>query len=181
MIDTRPMAPNAPLKTLRVTPYFEPAFCYGGPAVSVPNACRALVREGTRVTVFTTTAAGDEELAVVPGAEHDLDGVKVRYFARRPPRTYFRSPALFAAIQQRVTDFDLMHLHGVFCYTNWAAYRAARRADIPYVVTVHGCLDPAVLQQRVQPHGYPLQQQKHIAHGHGSFDDKPVGNASGVG
>jgi len=135
------------LRTLRVTPYFEPAWCWGGPAVSIPTACRALVRAGTSVTVFTTTAGLAPEQGIDPEREYDLDGVKVCYFPHRWPLRYFRSPALTRALSACAAGFDLMHLHGVFCHTNLAAWRVAKRSHIPYVVTVHGVLDPVVLGQ----------------------------------
>ena len=141
------MSDERPLRTLRVAPYFEPAYCYGGPVVSVPNACRALLRIGTPVSVYTTTANGAEELPVEPGKVVDRDGLPVTYYPRATPKSYFRSPALARALRETICEFDILHLHGVFCHSNWAAYRAARRAGVPYVVASHGVFDPAVLQQ----------------------------------
>ncbi|MBM3472605.1 MAG: glycosyltransferase [Armatimonadetes bacterium] len=135
------------LCTLRVTAYFEPAICYGGPAVSVPAACRALVEAGTAVTVFTTTANGDTELPASASTPVDLDGVKVHYFPRHRPRRYFRSPELARALDTRTAGFDVLHLHGVFCDTNRTAARAARKHAVPYVITIHGTLDPLALRR----------------------------------
>ena len=136
------------LRILRVAAYYEPAFCYGGPAVSVPAACKALVRAGDDVTVFTTTANGDSELDVDPGAEIDRDGVKVHYFPRERPLGYFRSSALAQALGERAREFDVLHLHGIFCDTNRVASRIARRRAVPYLATAHGTLYPVVLRQK---------------------------------
>jgi hypothetical protein len=42
------------VKILHVVPTYLPARRYGGPIVAVHGLCRALVRRGHDVTVFTT-------------------------------------------------------------------------------------------------------------------------------
>jgi len=157
---------QASLRTLRVAPYFEPAYCYGGPVVSVPNACRALIRIGTPVTVYTTTANGAKELPVEPGELVERDGLPVRYFPRSAPKGYFRSPALAQALRETARDFDVLHLHGVFCHSNWAAYRVARVTGVPYLVTAHGVFDPAVLRQsRLKKRVYIRHVERRVLEG----------------
>jgi hypothetical protein len=70
---------------LHVTPIYEPAYVYGGPARSLPMLCRSLVRAGAEVTVLTTNANGATDLDVPLGQPVDLGGVEVRYYPRRPP------------------------------------------------------------------------------------------------
>ncbi len=50
------------VRVLHVTPYFAPAFCYGGPPRTILGLCQAERRLGIDVTVFTTTA-GREGIA----------------------------------------------------------------------------------------------------------------------
>lgn len=141
-------AGSRPLRILRVTPYYAPAWCYGGPAQSVHAACRALVEAGQDVTVFTTAANGDTDLDVPLGQPVDRDGVAVHYFAQRGPRSTFYSPDMARALREHAHRFDVLHLHGVWCHANAAGRHAARRAGVPYVVTLHGTLDPIVLRQK---------------------------------
>ncbi|HEX9420971.1 MAG TPA: glycosyl transferase group 1, partial [Methylomirabilota bacterium] len=54
------------MRVLHVTPYFAPAFRYGGPPRSVLGLCRALLRQGVEVEVLTTTADGPSELPCSP-------------------------------------------------------------------------------------------------------------------
>ena len=54
------------MRVLHVTPYFAPAFRYGGPPRSILGLCRALGEAGVDVEVFTTTANGPEPLPAVP-------------------------------------------------------------------------------------------------------------------
>jgi len=50
------------VRVLHVSPYFAPAFRYGGPPRSILGLCRALGRAGVDVEVVTTTADGDADL-----------------------------------------------------------------------------------------------------------------------
>ena len=85
------------MRVLHVTPYFAPAFRYGGPPRSILGLCRALGDAGVDVEVFTTTANGDEPLAPAPeGIVHE--GVRVRYFPLAWPKRYWRASGLGAAL-----------------------------------------------------------------------------------
>src|SRR5437868_10214686 len=93
----RQVPSRQPMRVLHVTPYFAPAFRYGGPPRSILGVCRALGDAGVDVEVFTTTANGDEPLAPAPeGLVYD--GVRVRYFPLAWPRRYWRASGLRAAI-----------------------------------------------------------------------------------
>ena len=66
------------MRVLHVTPYFAPAFCYGGPPRSIFGLSRSLQRVGVDVQVFTTTANGNTDL---PASRQDGDrygGIPVR-------------------------------------------------------------------------------------------------------
>src|SRR5262245_42309667 len=62
---------GARLQILHVTPFYEPAWAYGGMARASSGLCRALARRGHAVTV--ATARFDREHA----AEETLGGVRV--------------------------------------------------------------------------------------------------------
>ena len=134
------------MRVLVAAAYYEPAFEYGGPVTVVAEGCRALARAGASVTVFTTNANGAAELDVPLGQPLDVGGVETWYFPRRKPKGYFYSPALAAELTRRVAEFDVLHLHGLWCHTNLAGRRAA--ADrVPYVATLHGGLDPVMMRK----------------------------------
>ena len=42
----------------------------------------------------------------------------------------------------RVSQYDIVHIHNLFLFPQFAAARAARRAGVPYIVSLHGALDP---------------------------------------
>lgn len=134
------------MRVLHVTPYFAPAFRYGGPPRSILGLCRALGDAGVDVEVFTTTANGDAPLAAAPdGVVHE--GVRARYFPLAWPQRYWRGRGLRAALTQAAAGADLIHVHGLWNMTGWAGAAAARAAGKPYVISPRGMLQPEAMQR----------------------------------
>ncbi len=136
-----------PLRVLHVTPYFAPAFRYGGPPRSVLGLCRALGHAGIEVEVLTTTADGPFQLPPSPPEGEIYEGVAVRYLPRAFPRRLFGARGLGAALDAAIARSDLVHVHGLWNAPGWAAGRGARRADVPLVISPRGMLDPGSLAQ----------------------------------
>ena len=134
------------MRVLHVTPYFSPAYRYGGPPRSILGLCRALGAAGVDVEVFTTTANGDQPLAPAPeGVVHE--GVRARYFPLGWPRRYWRASGLRSALKRAAADADLVHVHGLWNMTSWAGVAAARAAGKPYIVSPRGMLQPEARQR----------------------------------
>jgi glycosyltransferase involved in cell wall biosynthesis len=134
------------VRVLHVTPYFAPAYRYGGPPRSILGLCRALGDTGVDVEVFTTTANGDEPLPPAPdGVVHA--GVRVRYFPLSWPQRYWRASGLRTALKRAAAAADLVHVHGLWNMTSWAGVSAARAAGKPYVVSPRGMLQPEARQR----------------------------------
>jgi glycosyltransferase involved in cell wall biosynthesis len=133
------------MRVLHVTPYFAPAFGYGGPPNSILGLCRALQAEGVDVEVFTTTADGTRELRPSPPEGDRYAGVLVRYFPLATPRRMFQAQGLGAALAAAAARADLIHIHGLWTLPAWTAARIARRLDIPYVISPRGMLDAGSL------------------------------------
>ena len=64
------------MKILQVTPYFAPAWAYGGPPRVMFEYATGLVARGHEVAVFTTDVL-DEHMRATPSRE-TIDGVDVR-------------------------------------------------------------------------------------------------------
>ena len=134
------------MRVLHVTPYFAPAFRYGGPPRSILGLCRSLGDAGVDVEVFTTTANGSEPLAQAPdGTEYE--GVRVRYFPLAWPKRYWRASGLGAALGRALAGADLVHVHGLWNMTGSTAVRHARASARPYVVSPRGMLQPAAMRR----------------------------------
>jgi glycosyltransferase involved in cell wall biosynthesis len=134
------------LRVLHITPYFAPAFRYGGPPRSILGLCRALVDTGVDVEVFTTTANGPEPLPPAPdGTEYE--GIRVRYFPLGWPQRYWYATGLGAALDRALPAADLVHVHGLWNLTGMTAISRARAASCPYVISPRGMLQPAAMRR----------------------------------
>ena len=136
------------LRVLQVLPCYLPARRYGGPVQSVHGLGRNLVRLGVDVTVYTTNLDGPSNLEVPLERETALDGVRVWYFPVEFPRSWSRAPRLAAALAQRVQEFDLVHVHGLFQYPTLVTSRECRRRGVPYVLAPRGMLDPHAIRAK---------------------------------
>ena len=128
------------LRILHVVPTYLPATRYGGPIYSVHGLCRSLAARGHRVEVFTTNVDGPGVSDVPLGRPVELDGVQITYFAAGVGRRLYRAPNLRKALVARAGQFDVVHLHSVFLWPTLVAAIAARRANVPYVVSPRGML-----------------------------------------
>ena len=136
------------MRLLHVAATYLPAVRYGGTIVSVHGLCKALAARGHDVHVFTTSVDGPADSAVVHQQPVDVDGVKVWYFQSPSLRRIYWSPTLGAALNAQVAKFDVVHTHAVFLWPLWAAARAARRANVPYVVSPRGMLERELVARR---------------------------------
>ena len=133
------------MKVLHVIPGL--ASRMGGPAVSVVESSLALAAEGVETTVFATDmahAASNRRHAKVrpdelPAGARNLD---VRLFPARQPYRLAFSPALDRALAREAHGYDVVHIHSLFLFPQFAGFRRALRADRPYVVSPRGALDP---------------------------------------
>lgn len=136
------------MRVLWISPYFEPAYIYGGPARSIPSMTRALVKQGIDVHVYTTNANGATNLDVPLEKPQVNQGVHVTYFNRVIKATYFWSPRLAKTIKERSTEFDLIHINIVFSYLSKVPSDIASANNIPYVITPNGMLMPRALKHK---------------------------------
>jgi glycosyltransferase involved in cell wall biosynthesis len=133
------------LHVLHSTPYFAPAFGYGGPPRSILTLCRAQQHAGIQVEVFTTTANQDGDLPHAPtGTTYET--VPVRYFRREVPRWLLRAPSMRQPLVAAAERANAVHLHTVFNGTSWLTAAAARQTRCPLVLSPRGMLTPAALK-----------------------------------
>jgi len=152
------------MRVLQVVPSFAPAYRYGGPIVSVLRLCRALRDSGVDVHVATTNCDGPADLDVPIGRAVEVEGVPVTYFRRYPRIDYAFSPALLAHLLASARNYDLVHITSTFSFPSVAAGVAARRANLPYVVSPRGSLQTwSVRQKRWKKQPYwSLLERRHL-------------------
>jgi glycosyltransferase involved in cell wall biosynthesis len=135
------------LRVVHITPYFAPAFRYGGPPRSILGLCKGLQAAGVEVDVITTASDGTVDLAASPPEGELYEGITVRYLPRMFPRRFFGA-CLGPALREAADRADLFHIHGLWNVPGWRAARVARARGIPYVLSPRGMLQPAAVRHR---------------------------------
>ena len=115
----------------------------GGPAKAGFEMARALVRRGHDVAIYTTDFG---QPAGTP-QEQLRDGVRLRFFPLQAPRIWLSSWPMRQALARDLPGFDLLHLHSLYLFHDWAAGNLAMRIAKPYIVRPHGSLDPYIFRR----------------------------------
>lgn len=119
---------SSPLRVLLVTARYFPYI--GGIETHVHEVGRRLARAGMDVTVLTTDPGGR-----LP-AEEEAEGVHILRVPAWPGnRDYYLAPRVSPIVAGG--RWDLVHCQGCHTFVPPLAMLAARRARIPYVVTIH--------------------------------------------
>jgi len=133
------------LRILHVSPSFYPAWAYGGIPRCAYELCRALVRQGDSVTVWTTDALDAARRLAEPTAV--VDGIDIRRFPNVSNRLAYHLQlylprGLARHARAHVGDFDVVHLHSHRHVLEAVVARSARRRGVPYVCTANGTAPP---------------------------------------
>ena len=133
------------MKVLNVIPIVSSRI--GGPALNLVQSAIALRDVGVDSTIFATdlglalSARSRERVGpgdLPPGA----DSVDLRLFPARMPYRLAYAPALGRQLRQEVARYDAVHIHSLFLYPQFTAFRSAQAAAVPYIVAPCGALDP---------------------------------------
>jgi glycosyltransferase involved in cell wall biosynthesis len=136
------------VRILHVSPTYLPSIRYGGPIYSVHGLCVGLSNRSHEVHVYTTNVDGETVSSVPVGCPVEKDGVKITYFSAGFGRRLYRSPDMTTALRRSLPQFDIVHLHSVFLWPTTAVAAAARRIDLPYVLSPRGMLVPELIQRK---------------------------------
>jgi len=105
---------------------------HGGPSKSVRALANALAARGDPVELLTTVATG------LPVSPADGEPATIRAFPRVTPRWLARSPELRRHLL--AGDPECIHHHSLWLLTLHYAHQAARRHDVPLVISPRGML-----------------------------------------
>ena len=136
------------MKILHVIPWL--AERYGGPAILVPQAVRALIERGHHVEIATTNLDGRGRLEVTTGQLVDWAGAPTTFHSLSVPAPYVTSWPLLFYLLRSAKNFDVIHIHYLYRFHGLSAAIAARLAGVPYVIQAHGSLDPWHRRQKAR-------------------------------
>lgn len=136
------------MRILHVIPHYYPAIRYGGPIRSVHGLAAATAALGHEVHVYTTNIDGSGSSDVITNTANERDGVAVWYFSAGLGRKVFRSPDMDRKIWETIDRFDIVHIHYVWVWPTVTAAAAARRYDVPYLLSPRGMLVPDLVRRK---------------------------------
>jgi glycosyltransferase involved in cell wall biosynthesis len=130
---------------LHVTPYYAPAWAYGGVPRAVTHVARTQARRGHRVLVLTTDTVGPSQRTAT--RRERLDGVQITRVTNASNalrgRFNLSTPIGLGAAARRLFHeeaIDLVHCHELRTVeTVWVSF-LARRLGVPVVLSPHGTL-----------------------------------------
>lgn len=133
------------MKILQVIPAISTI--YGGPSTAILTIAKSLIQKGVQVDVVTTNADGNKNLNVPLKMRVEKEKIGFYFFQRQIGEWKYSWP-LTRWLNNHIINYDIIHIHAVFCYPSWPASRIAKKYDIPYIIRPAGILDPWCIQQK---------------------------------
>jgi glycosyltransferase involved in cell wall biosynthesis len=139
------------MRILKVSQTYAPFLEYGGPPVKVRALAEGLARRRHQVTVLTADwgIAARNEFAPIEATPFGFRRVEnqVETFYL-PSRLRFRTvtwnPGVKRFCRERLGDYDLAHIYGLYDLLGPAIAKACRLRGIPYIVEPIGMFRPIV-------------------------------------
>lgn len=116
----------------------------GGPAKAALDMAAAVAARGHEVAIYTTDRELSEDERRRYAGTSRIDGVSLHVFPQQAPAVFGTSWPLARALASAIPKADVVHLHSLYLFHDWAAARLCRRAGVPYLVRPHGTLDPYI-------------------------------------
>ncbi|HTA42757.1 MAG TPA: glycosyltransferase [Bryobacteraceae bacterium] len=115
--------------------------------MAIRSISRGLAAHGIETHVATTDDNGPSRLEVEWGRPIPEDGAVWWYFPRQIPFYLFSWP--FAGwFWRHAADYDVIHIHTLFCWCSDVAALIARRKKIPYIIRPLGVLNRWGMEHR---------------------------------
>lgn len=115
----------------------------GGPSRVCVDMARAVAARGHEVNIHSTDH-GMSPGSLDAGNSVTIDSVDIHYHRAWPGGIWRFSPDLWRAMDTAVAEADLVHMHSLYLFHNWAGWRACRRHGTPFLLRPHGTMDPYI-------------------------------------
>jgi glycosyltransferase involved in cell wall biosynthesis len=133
------------MRILQVIPYFTPQM--GGSATIVHQTCKKISDLGHQVTLV----AGDYSIGNSEFPEAGFETILMPSTISK--MGFYYTPELPVWIEEQIHNFDLIHLHEYRTYQNIVIHKAARKHEVPYVISPHGT-SPIIIQRYLLKMGF---------------------------
>lgn len=139
---------------LHVTPYYTPAYAFGGVVRAVEGMAQALIASGHQVTVLTTDAF--DQTSRYDGAEDEMiKGVRVIRCKNVSPslrgKVNLSTPRRMRKIAQTLMpDIDVVHIHEFRTVENLLVTPVAHDFNKPIILSPHGTLNLGTGRSRLK-------------------------------
>ena len=133
------------MRILHLTPYYAPAYAFGGVVRSVEGMATALTERGHQVTVLTTDAF-DQQRRFKGPSDEVIAGVRI---LRRPNvspwlrgRFNLSTPrSMQKTAESLLPEVDILHIHELRTLENLLVTPVAQALGLPIVLSPHGSLN----------------------------------------
>jgi glycosyltransferase involved in cell wall biosynthesis len=146
------------MRLLHVTQAYYPFLDRGGPTVKVRALACGLASSGHTVTVLSADLGFDSAKREVAGAvaskwglearENGVEAIYLRTAARYRSLTW--NPGVGRFCRERLTDYEVTHIYGLYDLLGPRVAGACRRIDRPYVVEPMGMFMPIIRNIRMK-------------------------------
>jgi glycosyltransferase involved in cell wall biosynthesis len=132
------------MKILQVTNSFKYAWDSGGVARGTYEMSKCLAQRGHNITVFTTDRGLPVDITVAKNQPVLMEGMEVYYFKNASKYLADQGLAMpfpaLRAIRDKLSRFDIIHVHEYRRILNPVIHRYAIKLGIPYIIQPHGSL-----------------------------------------
>lgn len=130
------------MKVLHIAASLDPE--RGGPTKVIIELTGALKEKGIDVTIFAPTNN------IKTADTYTLNNVTIKTFPTSIISKIwpYHSPCFTKTLKREISDFDLIHIHEIWHHPEFICYKTAIKKQIPYLITVHGSLDPPCLHYK---------------------------------
>ena len=113
----------------------------GGATTACLGLATTMSKRGHTVRIVTTDRGFSE------GEHERTRGVAIEALPGSWPAFFGTSWPLYRRLREAIAEVDVVHLHSLYLFHDWAASRLCRRFDKPYIVEPHGTLDPYIYRR----------------------------------
>lgn len=134
------------MRILHISPYAHPF--YGGPNTALRIMAKLGTEAGLDVHIATTHASGLKSFHSRDDVVRIEDGSTFHYFQCNILPGWFFSNSMRKWLVQNIKKYDVVHLHVPFTAPFMMGAKMCQSFGIPYVVSLHGLIDPWCLKHK---------------------------------